>query len=75
MLGLWPLTSEAERQALAFLIAHMPCDGRLEVEIRLCGQTNASTDCCAETSASTPCSMSAAAMVSTPGHSRPQESA
>jgi hypothetical protein len=33
-LGTWPLTSETERDALAFLIAHLPADGRYEVEIR-----------------------------------------
>ena len=33
-LGTWPLSTPAERDALAFLIQHLPCDGRLEVEIR-----------------------------------------
>jgi hypothetical protein len=33
-LGTWPLTTSAERDALAFLIQHLPCDGRYEVEIR-----------------------------------------
>jgi hypothetical protein len=33
-LGTWPLTNTAERDALAFLIAHLPADGRYEVEIR-----------------------------------------
>ena len=33
-LGTWPLTTDREREALAFLIAHLPADGRYEVEIR-----------------------------------------
>ena len=33
-LGIWPLSTPAERDALAFLIQHLPADGRYEVEIR-----------------------------------------
>jgi hypothetical protein len=33
-LGVWPLSTPAERDALAFLIQHLPADGRYEVEIR-----------------------------------------
>ena len=34
MLGTWPLTSVEEREAISFLILHLPTDGRLEVVIR-----------------------------------------
>ena len=40
-LGVWPLSTPAERDALAFLIAHLPCDGRYEVEIRPTPETPA----------------------------------
>jgi hypothetical protein len=33
-LGTWPLTTPAERDAVAFLISHLPADGRYEIEIR-----------------------------------------
>ena len=33
-LGVWPLTTPAERDTVAFLISHLPADGRYEVEIR-----------------------------------------
>ena len=33
-LGTWPLSTDRERDALAFLIQHLPADGRYEVVIR-----------------------------------------
>jgi FtsZ-binding cell division protein ZapB len=43
-LGTWPLTTPAERDALAFLIQHLPCDGRYEVEIRKTPEERMTTD-------------------------------